>query len=83
MTVAYTSGLGALVGEVIREQGGDRLFEAVEADRQAAIARREGDSAGGAELLRRTHNVPAEEARDLVRAFSMWFEVVNMAEKVR
>jgi phosphoenolpyruvate carboxylase len=74
--------LGALVGEVIREQGGDRLFEAVEADRQAAIARREGDSAGGAELLRRTHNVPAEEARDLVRAFSMWFEVVNMAEKV-
>ena len=31
--------LGMLVGEVIREQGGDALFEAVEQDRQAAIAR--------------------------------------------
>ena len=75
--------LGALVGEVIREQGGDALFEAVERDRQAAIARRDGD----AERRRRarstrTRDVPAAEARDLVRAFSTWFEMVNMAEKV-
>jgi phosphoenolpyruvate carboxylase len=40
--------LGALVGEVIREQGGDALFEAVEGDRQAAIARRDGDPTGAA-----------------------------------
>ena len=67
--------LGALVGEVIREQGGDVLFEAVEQDRQAAIARRD-------ELATRTCDVPAAQARDLVRAFSLWFEMVNMAEKV-
>lgn len=74
--------LGTLVGEVIREQGGDALFEAVETDRQAAIARRDGDAQGAKELTTRTRNVPAAEARDLVRAFSTWFEMVNMAEKV-
>jgi phosphoenolpyruvate carboxylase len=74
--------LGALVGEVIREQGGDDLFEAVETDRQAAIARRDGDAEGAAELRSRTRNVPPGAARDLVRAFSTWFEMVNMAEKV-
>src|SRR6187431_3156665 len=74
--------LGALVGEVIREQGGDALFELVESDRQAAIARRDGDTASGRELSERTRNVPPELARDLVRAFSTWFEMVNMAEKV-
>jgi phosphoenolpyruvate carboxylase len=74
--------LGALVGEVIREQGGDALFEAVERDRQAAIARRDGDASGAAELNTRTRDVPPAEARDLVRAFSTWFEMVNMAEKV-
>ena len=26
--------------------------------------------------------MPAAQARDLVRAFSTWFEMVNMAEKV-
>ena len=73
---------GALVGEVIREQGGEKLFEAVEGDRQAAIARRQGDREGALELVVRTREVPATEARDLVRAFSAWFEMVNMAEKV-
>lgn len=74
--------LGALVGEVIREQGGDALFEAVESDRQNAIARRDGDRECARELAEQTRNVPPEQARDLVRAFSTWFEMVNMAEKV-
>ncbi|MBL8269176.1 phosphoenolpyruvate carboxylase [Steroidobacter sp.] len=74
--------LGALVGEVIREQGGDALFEAVESDRQDAIARRDGDNQCARDLTERTRNVPPEQARDLVRAFSTWFEMVNMAEKV-
>lgn len=74
--------LGAMVGEVIREQGGDELFEAVENARQAAIARREGDCEGAVRLVVRMRDVPAGRARDLVRAFSTWFEMVNMAEKV-
>lgn len=74
--------LGALVGDVIREQGGDALFEAVESDRQAAIAQRDGDAQGAIQLVVHTRDVPASQARDLVRAFSTWFEMVNMAEKV-
>lgn len=74
--------LGALVGEVIREQGGDALFEAVESDRRTAIARREGDKECARKLTEKTRNVPPREARDLVRAFSTWFEMLNMAEKV-
>ena len=74
--------LGMLIGEVIREQGGDALFELVESNRQAAIARRQGDGTGTAQLVESLRDIPADLARDLVRAFSTWFDMVNMAEKV-
>jgi phosphoenolpyruvate carboxylase len=74
--------LGGLVGEVLRDQGGDRLFDLVEGDRLAAIARREGAAGSSTELLARTTGRDATVARDLVRAFSTWFEVVNLAERV-
>ena len=74
--------LGGLVGQVIREQGGDALFEAVEKCRQAAIARREGDAEGTTHLMGHIRGISADTARDLVRSFSTWFEMVNMAEKV-
>jgi phosphoenolpyruvate carboxylase len=74
--------LGSLVGEVVREQGGESVFQTVEGDRQSAIARREGSPEAAVDLLLRTTNRPAAEAEDLVRAFSTWFQMVNMAEKV-
>ena len=74
--------LGALVGEILREQGGERLFELVEADRVAAIRGRSGDAAARAELAAHVRERPPALARDLVRAFSMWFQAVNLAEKV-
>jgi len=54
--------LGALVGEILLEQGGEELFGLVEGDR--------------------VRERPPGQARDLVRAFSMWFQAVNLAEKV-
>ena len=74
--------LGALVGEILLEQGGPQLLDLVERDRQAAIARREGDPKAAAELIARVKGRPPDVARDLVRAFSSWFQVVNLAEKV-
>ncbi len=74
--------LGALIGEILLEQCGRERFEVVEGDRVAAIQRREGVSGGEAELLARTRGREPKEARDLVRAFSTWFQVVNLAEKV-
>jgi len=74
--------LGNLVGEVLKEQCGQALFNAVEGDRQAAIARRTGDANAAVELVVRSQGRSAADARELIRAFSTWFQVVNMAEKV-
>jgi phosphoenolpyruvate carboxylase len=74
--------LGALVGEILLEQGGPELLYLVEQDRMAAIHRRDGDTKAHAELLSLVKNRPPAVARDLVRAFSTWFQVVNLAEKV-
>ncbi|MBV8910326.1 MAG: phosphoenolpyruvate carboxylase, partial [Gammaproteobacteria bacterium] len=74
--------LGALVGEILRDQGGAQLYELVELDRVVAIRARGGDSAAGAELAACVRDRPPALARDLLRAFSMWFQVVNLAEQV-
>ena len=75
--------LGHLIGEMLRDQGGDVLFELVEGDRLAAILRRDGDADGShGELERRTEGRSPSTATDLTRAFSIWFQAVNTAEQV-
>src|ERR1700686_2976404 len=74
--------LGVLIGEMLRDQGGEEFFKLVEDDRLAAIRRREGDAASGARLDQRTMNRSPSAATDLTRAFSIWFLAVNTAEKV-
>jgi phosphoenolpyruvate carboxylase len=74
--------LGGLIGEILLEQGGPELLQLVEEDRVAAIRRRDGDAAAGVELMARVRGRPPNQARDLVRAFSSWFQVVNLAERV-
>jgi len=72
--------LGRLVGEVLIEQCGNELFERVEAVRAAAIGRREqGD---GGVLERELAGLAPAQASELVRAFSTYFQVVNLAERV-
>src|SRR5579864_7535512 len=73
---------GALVGDILLEQGGRELVEGVEHDRVAAIRRRDGDENAALELEARVRGRPPALARDLVRAFLTWFEAVNLAEKV-
>ena len=74
--------LGDLVGKVIREQGGDKLFECVESARRAAIRRREGGKSGAGEVEAALRGLTAEEAAEVVRGFSTYFQVVNLAERV-
>jgi len=74
--------LGELIGEMLREQGGQQLLDTVEHDRVLAIRRREGDGAAAQELIVRVRGRPPGEANDLVRAFSTWFQLVNVAEQV-
>jgi phosphoenolpyruvate carboxylase len=74
--------LGQLVGEIVREQGGEALFDLVEAARRAAIARREGDPSAYTELKTLLSALAPSTARDFIRAFSTYFQMVNTAEKV-
>jgi phosphoenolpyruvate carboxylase len=74
--------LGALVGEILREQGGQELFDLAELDRIAAIRARGGDRQARAELAACVRERPPALARDLVRAFATWFQAVNVAEQV-
>ena len=74
--------LGQLVGELVREQGGEALFDLVEAARRAAIAHREGDQAAFHELTTLLAALEPRTASEFIRAFSTYFEMVNMAEKV-
>ena len=74
--------LGELIGDVLKEQGGDTLFDLVEKDRRLSIRRRAGDKEAAAELSVQLRGRAPQVARDLARAFSMWFRAVNLAEKV-
>ena len=74
--------LGEVVGLVLREQGGPELFELAEQDRRIAIARRQGVAGASEELRARVQGRRPELARDLVRAFSSYFQLANVAEKV-
>jgi phosphoenolpyruvate carboxylase len=80
--------LGTLLGDVLREQAGDDLFQHVEALRQGTTRRREAEARGreeeaarhGATALELVHSLPVERAILLTRAFAFYFELINLAE---
>ena len=74
--------LGAMVGELIREQSGDELYEFVESARLRAIRRREGNEKPGEELADLVGALDAKQALQVIRSFSTYFQMVNTAEKV-
>ncbi len=74
--------LGALVGELVREQGGEDLFEIVETARLRSIRRRENNEKPGEELADLVRNLDLSVAMEVIRAFSTYFQMVNTAEKV-
>jgi phosphoenolpyruvate carboxylase len=80
--------LGILLGAVLREQAGGSLYDAVEALRRTAIARREADAKDDIEAaashlqqaLRRVGELDLSAAYQLARAFGFYFELINLAE---
>jgi phosphoenolpyruvate carboxylase len=74
--------LAELTDEVLREQGGEELWQIVEQDRLTAARWRDGAPAAADALAVRVRGRPPRLARELVRAFSAWFQLVNVAEKV-
>ena len=73
--------LGAMVGELISEQVAPAFLDEVEEVRTAAIARRESQ-APLATLSTQLAGRTPRQAEALVRAFSTYFQVVNIAERV-
>ncbi|HNP62417.1 MAG TPA: phosphoenolpyruvate carboxylase [Woeseiaceae bacterium] len=74
--------LGAMLGDLIREQNGDELYEFVENARLRAIRRREGNEKPGEELSELVSGLDPKEALQVIRSFSTYFQMVNTAEKV-
>ena len=74
--------LGAMVGELLQEQVGNELFEQVESVRRAAIKRRQGELAAEEDLVELLGGLDTGNAEQLVRAFTSYFQVVNLAERV-
>ena len=74
--------LGSLVGEMLAEQQSPEFLQLVEAVRRTAIARRESDISASADLDALLNGMDVVKAGHLVRAFTTYFQVVNLAEKV-
>ena len=74
--------LASLLGEVLQEQGEQALFSQVERARLLAKAHRQGQAESLLELLQSLKGQPPKQAAELARAFSSFFSVVNMAERV-
>ncbi|MGV3743402.1 MAG: phosphoenolpyruvate carboxylase [Burkholderiaceae bacterium] len=73
--------LGQLLGDVLRDKEGQAAFEIVETIRQTAVRfRRESDAESGADLNRLLKKLTREQTISVVRAFSYFSHLVNIAE---
>ena len=80
--------LGALLGQVIAEQGGPELFELVERVRRRTIALRRGDPGAFGERDLERDGLTSEiaaldlgQAAAVAKAFTLYFQLVNLAEE--
>src|SRR6185503_13842013 len=71
--------LGRLLGDVIASQAGPDAFDRIERIRQAAVAFRK-ENAGKAELERLLNALDLDQTMDVVRAFSFFSHLLNIAE---
>ena len=73
--------LGGLLGSTIHEQSGDRVYETVEEIRGLAKSARAGDEAAARALEKRLAELPDELIVPVVRAFSQFLNLANIAEQ--
>ncbi|HSO00755.1 MAG TPA: phosphoenolpyruvate carboxylase, partial [Candidatus Nanopelagicales bacterium] len=77
--------LGRILGEVLLEQEGKELFELEERIRTLSIRRRRGPTEGraqaAADLAATLAAIPRERIEPVVRAFTVYFRLANLAEQ--
>lgn len=72
--------LGEMLGQIIREQAGLASLELVERIRLLARERRSGSEGAESLLTKLVQGLSTQEARVVARAFSIFFDVANIAE---
>lgn len=74
--------LGNLLGQIIADQAGADVYELEEEIRKLSIACREGDDSGRQRLaeIMRSLSLDLPKAASIVKAFSTYFRLVNLAE---
>jgi phosphoenolpyruvate carboxylase len=73
--------LGRILGDVIREQEGVEAFELIERVRQLSVAYRlKADASAGRVLDRLLKNLSADQTVTVIRAFSYFSHLANIAE---
>jgi len=73
---------GNILGEILRDHAGQRVFAAVEALRKGHISlRKEENITKRARLSKLIETLDAETLSHVVRAFSIYFSLVNIAEE--
>ncbi|MDE1950551.1 MAG: phosphoenolpyruvate carboxylase, partial [Burkholderiales bacterium] len=73
--------LGRILGDVIREQAGQEAFELIERVRQLSVAYRlKADASAGRVLDRLLKNLSADQTVSVIRAFSYFSHLANIAE---
>ncbi len=73
--------LGRILGDVIREQEGQDAFELIERVRQLSVAYRlKADASAGRVLDRLLKNLSADQTVSVIRAFSYFSHLANIAE---
>jgi len=73
--------LGELLGQIIRDQRSNEAFEIVERIRTAAIDYRRGDADDRSAIDEALDGLDPEEQDVVARAFTTYFELINLAEE--
>jgi phosphoenolpyruvate carboxylase len=73
--------LGNLLGETLRQQEGEQLYETVERVRALSKSGRAGNAADFDELERVVRELPLEQALTVARAFAHFLMLSNIAEQ--
>ncbi len=73
--------LGGILGDTVREQEGEAVFDLVEQVRQTSVRfRRDADETARRDLAELLNNLPHEQTTSIVRAFGYFSHLANIAE---
>jgi len=73
--------LGRILGDTIREQSGEAVFDVVERIRQSSVRfRRDEDVVARRDLETTLNALPPQEALQIIRAFGFFSHLANIAE---